>query len=57
MTAGTTKTAYAGADLTSGTTEITVAEGDIIEIADFASNKAVNVGYYTVKAGDIKAGE
>lgn len=55
--AGTTKTTYAGTDLTSGTTEITVAEGDIIEVADFASNKVVNVGYYTVKAGDIKAGE
>lgn len=57
VTAGTTKTAYAGTDLTSGTTEITVAEGDIIEVADFASNKVVNVGYYTVKAGDVKAGE
>lgn len=57
VTAGTTKTAYAGTDLTSGTTEITVAEGDIIEVADFALNKVVNVGYYTVKAGDIKAGE
>lgn len=57
VTAGTTKTAYAGTDLTSGTTEITVAEGDTIEVADFASNKVVNVGYYTVKAGDIKAGE
>lgn len=57
VTAGTTKTAYAGTDLTSGTTEITVAEGDIIEVADFALNKVVNVGYYTVKAGDVKAGE
>ncbi len=57
VTAGTTKTTYAGTDLTSGTTEITVAEGDIIEVADFATNKVVNVGYYIVRAGDIKAGE
>lgn len=52
---GTTKTAYAGTDLTSGTTEIDVKEGDIIEVANFVSNKVQNVGYYTVKAGDIKA--
>lgn len=52
---GTTKTAYAGTDLTSGTTEIDVKEGDIIEVANFVSSKVQNVGYYTVKAGDIKA--
>ncbi len=52
---GTTKTTYAGTDLTSGTTEIDVKEGDIIEVANFVSNKVQNVGYYTVKAGDIKA--
>lgn len=53
-TYGTTKTAYAGTDLTSGTTEIPVAEGDIIEVVNLVSNKVENVGYYTVKAGDIK---
>lgn len=52
---GTTKATYAGTDLTSGTTEIDVKEGDIIEVANFVSNKVQNVGYYTVKAGDIKA--
>lgn len=52
---GTTKTTYAGTDLTSGTTEIDVKEGDIIEVANFVSNKVQSVGYYTVKAGDIKA--
>lgn len=51
----TTKATYAGTDLTSGTTEIDVKEGDIIEVANFVSNKVQNVGYYTVKAGDIKA--
>ena len=54
---GTTKTTYAGTDLTSGTTEIDVKEGDIIEVANFVSNKVQNVGYYTVKAGDIKASD
>lgn len=52
----TTKTSYAGTDFTSGTTEIPAKEGDIIEVVDFSANKAVNVGYYIVKAGDIKAG-
>lgn len=52
---GTTKTTYSGTDLTSGTTKIDVKEGDIIEVANFVSNKVQNVGYYTVKAGDIKA--
>lgn len=52
---GTTKATYAGTDLTSGTTEIDVKEGDIIEVANFVSSKVRNVGYYTVKAGDIKA--
>lgn len=52
---GTTKTTYVGTDLTSGTTEIDVKEGDIIEVANFVASKVQNVGYYTVKAGDIKA--
>lgn len=57
VTYGTTKTAYAGTDLTSGTTEIDVKEGDIIEVVNLVSNKVQNVGYYTVKTGDIKASE
>ena len=51
---GATNTAYVGTSLTSGTTEIPVAEGDIIEVVNLVSNKVQNVGYYTVKAGDIK---
>lgn len=54
---GTTNTSYAGTTLTSGTTEIPVSEGDIIEVVNLVSNKVQNVGYYTVKAGDIKASE
>lgn len=56
-TYGTAKTVYAGTDLTSGTTEIPVAEGDIIEVVNLVSSKVQNVGYYTVKAGDIKPAE
>lgn len=54
---GTTNTAYAGTALTSGTTEIDAKEGDIIEVVNLVSNKVQNVGYYTVKAGDIKVAE
>nr|WP_294577470.1 hypothetical protein [uncultured Anaerostipes sp.] len=57
VTYGTTKTAYAGTDLTNAATEIDVKEGDIIEVVNLVSNKVQNVGYYTVKAGDIKASE
>ena len=57
VTYGKTKTAYAGTGLTSATTEIDVKEGDIIEVVNLVSNKVQNVGYYTVKAGDIKASE
>lgn len=53
-TFGTTKTVYAGTELTSGTTEIEAQAGDIIEVVDMASNKISNVGYYSVKSGDIK---
>ena len=52
---GTTSAGYAGTALTSGTTEIEVLEGDIIEVANMVSSKVTNVGYYTVKAADIKA--
>lgn len=54
VTYGTTKTTYAGTDLTSGTTEIDVKEGDILEVVNLVSSKVTAVGYYTVKAGDIK---
>lgn len=51
---GTTTAVYGGADLTSGTTEITAPEGSVIEVANFSSGKVVAVGYITVKASDIK---
>lgn len=51
---GTTSAGYAGTALTSGTTEIEVHEGDIIEVVNMVSSKVANVGYYTVKAADIK---
>lgn len=51
----TTGTAYAGTTLTSGTTEIEVAEGDIIEVVNLVSSKVASVGYITIKAGDIKS--
>lgn len=50
----TTTTNYGGTSLTSGTTEIAVAEGDIVEVVNLVSSKVASVGYYTVKAGDIK---
>lgn len=50
-----TTATYGGTALTSGTTEIVVAEGDIIEVANLVSGKIASVGYYTVKAGDIKS--
>ena len=46
---------YDGTSLTSGTTQIAVAENDIIEVADLDSNgKVVNVGYHVVAASEIK---
>ena len=48
-----TGTAYAGTTLTSGTTEIEAKEGDIIEVVNLVSSKVANVGYLTVKAGEI----
>lgn len=48
-----TTSAYSGTALESGTTEIDVAEGDVIEVVDLVSSKVASVGYYTVKAGDI----
>lgn len=51
----TATASYGGTSLTSGTTEITAAEGDVIEVVELVSSKVASVGYYTVKAGDIKA--
>ena len=54
VTYGTTKTTYAGTYLNSGTKEIDVKEGDILEVVNLVISKVTAVGYYTVKAGDIK---
>lgn len=53
---GETSAAYAGTALTSGTTEIAAAEGNVIEVVCFNSDsKAATVGYITVTAANIKA--
>lgn len=48
-----TSTAYGGTSLTSGTTAISVAAGDIIEIVNLSSSKVKAVAYVTVAASDI----
>lgn len=45
---------YGGTSLTSGTTEIAVSEGDILEVVDIVSTKVAKVGYITVTAAVIK---
>ncbi len=48
--------AYDGTALTSGTTEIPVAVGDVIEVAGIKDSKVVSVGYHTVVTADIGTG-
>lgn len=48
-----TSSAYDGTSLTSGTTKISVSEGDVIEIVNLSSSKVKAVAYVTVKATDI----
>lgn len=50
-----TSSSYGGTSLTSGTTEISVTEGDVIEIVNLSSSKVVSVGYVTVTAANIKS--
>ncbi len=45
---------YGGTSLISGTTEIAVSAGDVIEIVNLSSSKVVSVGYITVVVSDIK---
>ena len=53
---GVSSTDYAGTSLTSGTTEVTAAAGNVIEVAAFGSDgKLTKVGYITVTAVNIKA--
>lgn len=49
-----TNTAYAGTTLTSGTTEIAVSDGDVIEIVNLSSSKVVAVTYITATSTVIK---
>lgn len=48
--------AYDGTSLTSGTTEISVTAGDVIEVAGIKDSKVVSVGYHTVVTADIGTG-
>lgn len=50
---GTASSSYNGTSLTSGTTKISVSEGDVLEIANISDSKVVAVGYVTVTASDI----
>ena len=45
--------AFGGTSLTSGTTQIAVSAGDILEIASHSSSKIKSVAYVTVAASDI----
>ena len=49
-----TSSAYGGTSLTSGTTEISVSAGDIIEIVNFSSSKIVAVTYITADSSVIE---
>ena len=46
---------YGGTALTSGTTEIAVSKGDIIEIVNFSSSKVAAVGYVAAAESEIKS--
>ena len=46
----------AGTSLVSGTTEIAVTAGDVIEVVGIAATKVVSVGYHTVVTADIGTG-
>lgn len=50
-----TSSNYGGTALTSGTTEISVSKGDIIEIVNLSSSKVAAVGYVTVAESEIKS--
>lgn len=50
-----TATSYGGTALTSGTTEIEVTAGQVIEVVDIVSSKVSKVGYITITADMIKS--
>ena len=47
--------ASAGTALTSGTTEITAAAGDVIEVVGLKNSKVISAGYLTLTAANVKA--
>lgn len=49
--------AYGGTELTSGTTEIPVSEGDIIEVVNITGGKVTAAGYIEVKKSNIAVAE
>ena len=49
-----TSSAYGGTSLTSGTTEIHVSVGDVIEVVNLSSSKVVAVTYLSVSESDVK---
>lgn len=46
---------YSGTSLTSGTTQIEAAEGNVLEIVNLSDGKVVSVGYVTVTAAAVKS--
>ena len=50
-----TAASYGGTSLTSGTTEIEVTAGQVIEVVDLVSSKVAKVGYITITADMIKS--
>lgn len=52
---GMTTADYDGTSLTSGTTEIAVKEGDVIEIVNISSGELVSAAYITVSENAVKA--
>lgn len=55
-TFGESASDYGGTSLTSGTTKIAVAEGDILEVVNLADSAVYAVAYITVTAADIGTG-
>ncbi|HPR78939.1 MAG TPA: hypothetical protein PLR69_10105, partial [Candidatus Limiplasma sp.] len=46
---------YTGTALTSGTTQISAAAGDVLEVAGLKDGKVISAGYLTLAASNLKA--
>lgn len=46
---------YTGTALTSGTTQISAAAGDVLEVAGLKDSKVISAGYLTLAASNLKA--